>query len=231
MGVTNGLGASQSIDGAGFLYEVPGPILNTYFDGNTPDAGDFEYVWSGTANASRRSCGRRGILGVTDDGVYQSQEWAAEGTYSAFVPEGKSIKVAVATPSRWSAESPGQVSGSTGVEVRPVPNSSEHDGMECRRGQLLFDGSCPDGISVAQGDHRDRGARSSPGGDRTDLRLLGLHLEDVAGLVRSASSRAEGHRIYRPRGSGRVSVTRVQPRHREQSSSVRRLHDTSNRYT
>lgn len=99
-----------------------GVTSDRLISGSFPAAGDFEYVWSGTVNASTSIMRAQGLLGVSDPGVYQSQEWAAEGTKSAFVPDGKTLTVALAAAStvKVIARSPGQTMTVGGTPVTSV---------------------------------------------------------------------------------------------------------------
>lgn len=60
-------------------------ILLDYFDGNTTDAGDFSYQFTGTTNASTSTMTAPGMAGVsagTERAVFQSSQWAREGSKS-----------------------------------------------------------------------------------------------------------------------------------------------------
>jgi len=69
-----------------------GPV-GTYFDGNTPAAGDFTYAWAGAANASASTQMAPNVVDVVGANatVTRDSTWATSGTRSAqVVPSGAS---------------------------------------------------------------------------------------------------------------------------------------------
>lgn len=76
----------DTFDGDAALVEAA-PVVGSYFDGNTPAAGDFTYAWSGTANASQSVQTGAGlpIAPGTHAAAIQSSAWASTG--------GKSLRI------------------------------------------------------------------------------------------------------------------------------------------
>lgn len=84
------------ITGAGYDPIIAGDVLTVskastapgpYFDGNSPASGDFEFAFTGTANASTSIMRAKGVLGINGTPGrgrigFQSQEWADEGVSS-----------------------------------------------------------------------------------------------------------------------------------------------------
>lgn len=75
---------SATFSAGGAMVELS-PVVQPFFSGNTPSAGDFDYAWTGTANASTSIQTASEVSGISSNTgaiAYQSSAWKKSGSKS-----------------------------------------------------------------------------------------------------------------------------------------------------